>query len=179
MGINNIELPAQTISELYSNSLIGEAGSSIFQPTNNKRIEAEAPPAKATSTVLKWLGNNEQRVLILVNNSTATYLPDKQLSFLTGILTACRLSIADVAILNIHYHPNLTYKEIQADLQCKNVVLFGIEPATIELPINFPHYQLQQFTGTTYLTAPTLPELEDDKVEKSKLWVCLKKMFGI
>lgn len=178
MGINNIKLPAQTIAELYGHSLIGEAKSTIFQPTIPISNETEATPAKA-STVLKWLGNNEQKVLILVNNSTATFLPDKQLSFLTGILTACRLSIADVAILNIHHHPNLTYKEIQAELQSKNVVLFGIEPAAIELPINFPHYQLQQFTGTTYLTAPTLPELEDDKVEKSKLWVCLKKMFGI
>lgn len=178
MGINDIELPSFALAGLYSSTLIGEN-----DPKPGAHSTAPAPSNSATkdgtSNPLKWLGNNEQMVLIVVKSSAATYLPDQQLSFLTGILTACRLSIADVAILNTHQHEGISYKEIISRLNSKNILLFGIGPAEWGLPINFPAYQLQQFNGATYLAAPALPELEDDKIQKSKLWVALKNMFNI
>jgi hypothetical protein len=176
MGINDIEFTPQVVADLYPDSLIGEAGkvqAAAIIPEEKSNADAE------NDTGLKWLGNNEQRVLIVVNNPETTYLPDKQLTFLTGILTACRLSIADVAIVNMGKQTAFTYKDAASGLQSKNVILFGISPDAFGLPMSFPQYQLQAFTGVTYLAAPALPLLENDKAEKGKLWLSLKKMFGI
>jgi len=45
--------------------------------------------------------------------------------------------------------------------------------------MNFPHFQQQKFTGITFLFSPSLNELENDKLLKSKLWICLKQIFNI
>jgi hypothetical protein len=58
-------------------------------------------------------------------------------------------------------------------------LLFDTSPAAISLPMSFPYYQLQSFAGSTFLYAPSLKELENDRVEKSKLWVCLKRLFNL
>ncbi|MBK9568854.1 MAG: hypothetical protein IPO53_02260 [Chitinophagaceae bacterium] len=54
-----------------------------------------------------------------------------------------------------------------------------MEPAAFGLPMHFPHYQIQAFAGNSFLYAPSLKELENDRVEKSKLWVCLKRLFNL
>jgi hypothetical protein len=106
-------------------------------------------------------------------------LSDEELPFLTNILSACKLSLADVAIVNIH---SLEEKEIEKTiepLEPKTVLLFGITPLTIDLPINFPQFQLQQFNKRTYLYSPGLQELANDKTLKLQLWNCLKNLFGL
>jgi hypothetical protein len=59
------------------------------------------------------------------------------------------------------------------------MILLGLTPEEFEMPLNFPEFQVQPFNNCTFLHAPMLEVLEADKVLKSKLWVCLKKMFGM
>jgi hypothetical protein len=184
MSINNIELPVQTLAALYPFSLTGNTEETITN--ENKKTAPETTKKQAgiiqeteKTREWKWLGNNQQQILVMVNNQDAVHLPDKELSFLTGILTACRLSLADVAIVNINNQPDASYKELTDNFKSKKVFLFGIEPSTFGLPMQFPHYQVQAFTGISFLYAPELKELENDKVEKTKLWMVLKKMFNI
>jgi hypothetical protein len=47
------------------------------------------------------------------------------------------------------------------------------------LPLNFPHYQIQPFANCSFLYTPSLSEVETDKVQKSKLWVALRRLFNI
>jgi hypothetical protein len=94
------------------------------------------------------------------------------------VLAACKLSIADIAIVN-------SYTLDQSDLQniinsgANKVLLFGVEPLAIGLPINFPAFQLQPFNNRTYLYAPVLSQVENDKGLKARLWTSLKAMFEI
>ena len=106
-------------------------------------------------------------------------MPDSEFSFFTGILSACKLTVADVAIVNINNHPQASYKELTSFFTSKIVFLFDIEPAAFGLPMNFPHYQIQSFAGNSFLYSPSLKDLEDDKVQKSKLWICLKRLFNL
>jgi hypothetical protein len=63
------------------------------------------------------------------------------------------------------------------------LLLFGPEPTDIRLPIHFPHFKIQAYDQCTYLCAPRLSQLvqtgEENKLLKSKLWVCLKELFGV
>ena len=61
----------------------------------------------------------------------------------------------------------------------KIVLLFAVEPASFGLPMSFPHFQIQPFAGNSFLFSPSLKELENDKMLKSKLWVCLKRLFNL
>ena len=101
------------------------------------------------------------------------------MNFLTGILSACKFGLDDVSVVNLNDHQGTSYKELISYFKSKVVLLFDIEPASFGLPINFPYYQLQAFAGNTFLYAPSLKELEKDKIEKSKLWVCLKRLFNL
>jgi hypothetical protein len=40
-------------------------------------------------------------------------------------------------------------------------------------------YQIQGFQQRSYVHAPTLTELENDKEEKMKLWAILKMLFQL
>lgn len=165
MELNTIQLPASLITDLYKNVLIDSG---------------DLPPvAKKTETSSQWkfLGENKKNLLIVVNYPDAVHIPDKQLQFLTNLLTAIKLNLADVAIFNIHGQQNAG--EALAYFKSKTVFLFGVEPIAFGLPVNFPHFQVQPFNGVTYLFSPALYEIEDDKLLKSKLWVCLKKIFNL
>ena len=49
--------------------------------------------------------------------------------------------------------------------------------------MDFPVFKIQPYDQCTYLTAPALEDMvrpgDDGKLLKSKLWVCLKNLFGI
>ncbi len=179
MDLNHIKLPAAVINELYKTVLV--------EPVQNTGAKETAAPSekpvitsnKAITPEWKSLGSNEKNILIVVSNSDAVYLPDNDLNFLTGVLGACKLSLADVAVINRFHYPEAGYKELMSYFNSRVVLLLGVEPAAIRLPINFPEYQLQAFQHNTFLFTPSLEEIEKDKLEKSKLWVSLKRLFNV
>jgi len=166
MSLDNIQLPAILLQDLYTNALVD-------LKTEN------AHPAAVIAGNLSFLGENKKRVSIIVDHAEAIYLPDEELNFLLGILSACKLSMADVALLNRSKNPSLAYKDISEQLSAEKVLLFGIEPSMLELPLQFPHYQIQQYNNQVYLSSPTLKILGSNIEEKKKLWGCLKQVFTI
>lgn len=162
MDLNSIKLTPQLTAELYANTLIETETNAVPQP-----------PA------INYLGNNQKHILIVTVNASETFLTDNELAFLTNILAACQLSMADVAIINKAQYTVADYTEMLDVLQSKIVILFGVDPLTFGLPINFPHFQLQSFHQHIYLYAPELKEIEQDKGLKAKLWSSLKSLFGI
>ena len=178
MDLNSINLPASVIADLYHSSLIetGKTDKKFYPDTIS---ETKITPDQKENSAWKYLGENKKNILIIVNYPDAVYLPDDDLIFLTGILGACKLGIGDVAIVNFNNHSEASYKELIGYFKSKYVFLFGVEPAAFDLPISFPHFQLQSFDNHSFLFSPALKELENDKLLKSKLWVCLKKALAL
>ena len=170
MELNHIELPPFLVAELYKNSII---------ETSDNNVTFEQEKISPSNVKLKYLGNNEKNILIIVEYNNAVHLPDEQLNFLTNMLAACKLGIGDTAIVNINKNSQMTYKESLDFFKSKIILLFGVEPSAFGLPVNFPHFQVQTFSGKTYLFTPALDDVEKDKVIKSKVWVCLRRIFGI
>lgn len=179
MDLNHIKLPAAVINELYKTALVEPA---LNTGVKEAAISVEKPVITWNDAIApewKSLGSNEKNILIVVSNSDAVYLPDNDLNFLTGVLGACKLSLADVAVVNRFHYPEAGYKELIAYFKSRVILLLGVEPAAMGLPINFPHYQLQAFNITTFLFTPSLEAMEKDRLEKSKLWVSLKRLFNV
>ena len=162
MDLNSIKLTPQLTAELYANTLVETTFDTIPQPRP-----------------IRYLGDNQKHILIVTANASVAFLTDNELAFLTNILTACKLSMADVAIINKEQYAVADYTEVLDFLQSKTVLLFGVDPLAFGLPINFPHFQLQTFHLHTYLYAPKLEEIEQDKNIKAQLWTALKTLFGI
>jgi len=169
MGLNEMELPSIVLSGLYKNSL-------VTLDEEKKIVETKS---EASS---KFLGGNKKNILILAKSDDAVFVNDRQLSFLTKLLEACKMNIGDVAIVN-HANNPINISEIKNQFSPKSIILFGMNPSVIKLPIDFPAFKLQEYDSCIYLCAPSLHELDvdtnDGKILKSKLWVCLKKLFEI
>jgi hypothetical protein len=169
MDLNDIKLNPSVAAALYRFSLV---------ESDIKGPALQAAPVTTSSTKsLKYLGENKKNILIVVKHEEATHLPDEELSFLTNILAACHLSLGDVAIVNTSNYPSHTYKEYIDEFRSRVVLLFGTDPLSFGLPLDFPQFQVQSFAKCTFLYSPALNEY--DKLLKSKLWVCLKRIFVV
>jgi len=161
MSLNNIQLKPNMLADLYHQTLVQTSTTTVPE-----------------SMQLKYLGNNQKNIVVVVRHEKIPFLPDFELNFLANVLSACKLSMADIAIINQqHCHESELKSLIQTE--GKSILLFGTEPLSIGLPINFPPFQIQHFDKRTYLHAPSLTEIEQDKGLKTKLWNALKAFFQI
>ncbi len=187
MGLNNIELPAVMLANIYGSALV-ETGEIApletpatalvkEEPAETPKVEIKTAAAE-TKGPLRSLGENRKNVLILVDAADAVFLADKDLELLTSILAACKLSLADVAIVNKNQH-TVHYKELVGTFSSKVCLLFDIPPSAIDLPVDFPAYQVQPFAGCSFLYGPSLREMQTDQDLKKKLWVSLKRLFNL
>jgi hypothetical protein len=159
MNLNDVRLTPQLLTDLYRNVL----------------VEIEAAPAPETG--LKTLGGNEKKILIVVKNESEKVLPESELAFLSSILTACKLTVNDIVILNYQGMDKKQYKDVLHRFESRFVLLFGVAPLHFGLPMDFPPFQIQAFDSRHYLYAPPLQKIQEHKGIKAELWTALKKLF--
>ena len=186
MGLDNIKLSPFLMKELYENNLLENektqsrisieekakdiASTSFTNKTNIEISEAEK---------IKYLGKNEKYILLLVNRETHAFLDDEALNFLMSILNACKLSMQDVALVNVHNDENAIFEKLNNQFNPINIVFFDTAPHLLNFPIKIPLYKIQKYNNQQYLCAASLASLSQNKEEKKQLWGCLKDMFGM
>lgn len=166
MSLDNIQITPDLLQALYKKSLVNLDGQQVKTDSLNEN---------------EWvfLGNNEKNILIIVNEKNSAFLADEDLSFLMGILTACSLSMADVALLNYFKNQDISYTGLMDKFSPDKILFFGVEPAALDFPLQFPNYQLQKYNHQTYLSSPSLTILAKDIPQKQQLWSCLKTLFPV
>jgi hypothetical protein len=177
MGLNDIELTPAVLNELYgktvfslekiNDGLIAEPASAKEKPAEKKQVQQ--PP---------YLGDNKRNVLVLVSHTAHTFLPDEEMKKLIEILGACKLGLADVALVNAAQHA-FDMKETKKQFRPKVVLAFGLDPAVLDIPFRVPLFQAQGHAGMQYLLSVSLGELLHDQNLKKDLWAGLKKVFSI
>ena len=166
MTIDNIHLSDYLCTNLFKNNLIG-------------RDEVEKTSGKTEKTKIQHLGLNQKRILFLVNNTENKYLEDDEMEMLTNLLTACKLSVADIALVNYAHCAPVTYDELVAEFKSEKLLIFGISTSDLKLPFNVPDFQIQKFQQQTYLFNPSMSAILNDVDLKKNLWNSLKKLFSI
>lgn len=161
MSLNNIILPPQLLADLYPSSLVQNLASAV--------------PAKLA---MPFLGKNEKNILIVANKKDVPFLSDKELQFLTQVLSACQLGLPHVAIVNWASLPKKNSAILLDQFGPKEVLLLDVEPAVFDFP-HTPAYTVRQHQNVSFVTAPSLQTIEGAKEEKKKLWTALKQLFCI
>jgi hypothetical protein len=178
MSLNNLILTPHLVAELYPRTLIQwvEDGSAQVQkkePTPSQPTKVLAPDAPAQP--LAYLGHFQRQILVVVEEPEAKFIGDEALAFLTKVLQACQLTLADVGILNA---ANQSVNQAGlADLKPKVVLEFGTSFFGSDKTI----YQPTETGFFTLLRARAIQQLLGNdtatKQEKAKLWQALQAIF--
>ncbi len=165
MSLNNIKLPGFIIQDLFQKNLVD------ISSVNTVKTAVSKP-------AISFSGSNNQQIIILVENPDEEFISAEQQIFLNGILNACKLTMSDVALINLTA-TTLHYQTIIKEFSPKIFLLFGVSPAAIQLPFVIPEFQKQMHNNIFYLSAPSLTELQNNKELKRKLWDLLKQLFSL
>jgi hypothetical protein len=165
------QLPGFVLSELFSNSVVCVD-------------EVMAPLVKddLVKDIKLYLGDYKKKIVIITSDNNNMYVSDESLEFLSGILNACKLNLADIALINFN-NTVVNFLQLKKEMQPEFLLLFGVTALQIELPFTLPDYQVQDYSNCKIVTAPLLTELnkqtQQAKTEKIKLWKSLQKMFNL
>ena len=166
------QLPAFVLAELFSNSLV----------YTGENVRSELIQEVLPKQEKNYLGNYERKIIVLVNDDGNMYLGDGELEFLTGILNACKLNLAHIALINFNNNP-VDFNQLRKKMQAEYLLMFGVNTLQIQLPFTMPDYQVQQYDNCKIVTAPSLIALNNKtqlaKAEKTKLWKSLQNIFNL
>lgn len=163
MSLDNIQLSYEICSVLFNTNLIADAA------PNLKEDFVEKPPIES-------LGENQQKALFIVNDESCKFLPDKEMELLTKLVSACKLSLADIALVNFSSN-RYSYQQFNEQFEPEKILIFGVTNAELGLPFDIPAFQVQKFQQQLYLTAPPLHEFVNNTSLKKELWIALQKIF--
>lgn len=168
---NNKTLSSFVIAKLYKDSL-------VLIEDKNEEISGEINQ----DVNILYLGENKKNIAIFLYEEDAVHISDEGFQFLTSILNACNLNIADVAIINLK-NQDLDINLINFQLNPTVCIVFGNIIKNILSENEIKLYSPTTINNTTWLHTIEFSMLQANsvnaKVEKSKLWVCLKQIFKI
>ncbi|RYY39430.1 MAG: hypothetical protein EOO08_10395 [Chitinophagaceae bacterium] len=178
MDLNDIRLSHNHLAELYTDSLVELASEAVPETAENnptKPVPAAAPAPAATH----YLGQHGRSVLLVNNDPAVRFIADADLEVLTKIMDRAGIGLADIAIVNWAQLPAADGSALLSELGSKRVLLFGLAPDAFGLPVVFPHHQVQQLSGRSFLCAPPVAELavSADSVKKT-FWTSFKTWLG-
>jgi hypothetical protein len=172
MSLNNLQLPASLLPDLYPNTLV-QSTEAMTTRKEKKNIDAMR---------ISFLGGNEKKITIVIAEAKQAYMSDADLEWLQKMLFACKLSLGDVAIVNLHTKMT-DINLIKQQLHPAKLIMLGPAPSELELPLNFPMFKLQQHDDCIYLHAPSPAELNQEtrasKEQRLKLWTSLQQLFEL
>lgn len=171
MGLNDIELPAFLLADLYKENLVA----------GEEAISVPEVPQKDRPATIQYLGSNQKNICLLVNYENDVYLPEEQLNFLSAILQACKLNLGDVAIVNYH-RQKIAFEDLKKQLHCSFLFIFGVDTTALGLK-KIPPFSITSFDDCNIVLSPESEQLNNNSPEskllKSKLWLCLKQLFNV
>ena len=119
---------------------------------------------------------NKKQLVWLLEEHYFPYLTDADFQFLGDVLTACKMNMEDIALVNVANNRN-HFDELVQQLQPKFVITSGVQVDA--LPIQTADYRVQEQQDYLICCTEPLEAIRTDKSKKSKLWLALKQMLGL
>jgi hypothetical protein len=180
-------LPSSVLVNLYKESLV----LGVTQVNVDKKAQA-SPPLEAKKTTveaeealiapIKFLGDHQKKILVLVQDIDAVHLNERAFDLLTSILNACKLTIADIALINLA-NKNFSLHQILTQVPSEFVLVFDINPTQLKIKLPTKLYTPILLGTTQLLFSNNLSQMQGidhtSKIEKTKLWTALKLIFKL
>jgi hypothetical protein len=169
-------LPASVLVSLYKDTLV--------LPDEEKKIAPpdELPKVKKSKGPLKHLGDHNKKILVIVNDPNSVYLNEADFILLTSILNACKLTIADVALVNIG-NQETSLHQILETLPSSIIMCFAIDSAELKIKLPNTLYKINELGESVLFFSKALSTMQgtgiEAKQEKGTLWILLKKLFAL
>ncbi|MES2648648.1 MAG: hypothetical protein V4717_17360 [Bacteroidota bacterium] len=198
-----ILLPPVLLAGLYSHSLVVIGESGIIQKKLQPKVlsqvrEDDLIKLSSTGTVeepsstnlleptiqqrISRLGEFNKNILVLVHDEKNVHLGEKELDLLSKMLQALKLSLADIALVNCGKQPIL-WPALTSELFARHILFFGVDPASIQLPIRLPNFRVHNWNESRLLYSPSLETINtispDQTTLKKELWKSLQELFSI
>jgi len=133
-------------------------------------------------TNFKYLGDHHKKIVVLVNDPVSVYLNEADFILLTSILNACRLTIADIALVNIG-NQKAGLHQILHLLPSKLVIAFELDSKALKIKLPTQLYKVIPLGENNLLFSKSLASMQgtdaNAKQEKAKLWAVLKQIFQL
>lgn len=165
MSLDKFQMSSELVYELYKNSLVA-------------LDSAQRKPESLNSEKPAFLGNLSKNVLILVKCTKALHLDEESLQLLIGILTACKLTLDDVAVFNIQQHEGVNDEYLIQHFQPQKIICFGID-VKADLSIPETIFEPTEKNNISWISSPSLENINGDVQMKKSLWNGLKTFFGL
>ena len=186
MKVEKTILPPAVLVSLYKDSLV--LAEKKIKPTkiaeNKLPVKEQQTIAEATemASPIKYLGDHHKKILVVVNDPESVYLNETDFILLTSILNACRLTIADIALINVG-NQKASLHEMLTKLPSLLVIAFDIDAKALKIKLPSTLYKTTPLGETNLLFSAALSTMQgssaDAKKEKGKLWTVLKQIFQL
>jgi len=133
-----------------------------------------------TTQPIKFLGGFQKEISIVVAEHFHPHIAEEDLEFISKLLTACKLSMLDVAIINVVNNPQAN--QLWSLMPSKVMLMFDVDAGSLGLAFRRPNFDVQLWSDAQFMQAPGLEKFRigndaDLKILKGKLWVSLQKIF--
>jgi hypothetical protein len=185
MSTDKTILSNTVLANLYKDSLViiedipreANAPETIPETTikeSIKEVQWEGP--------IKSLGEHQKKITVIVDDPNSVHLNEMDFILLTSILNACRLTIADIALVNLGKQPAGLHQILQ-ELPSSLVIAFAVDANQLKVKLPSTLYKVSQLGETHILFSNALSSMQgtgvEAKQEKAKLWTVLKKIFEL
>jgi hypothetical protein len=177
MGIDDLTLSPALVAALYPETLMVTKELSGDLDIANSGLTPD--PGE---TGFPFLGKNLQRCCFLVSYPDHEFIPEPQLAFLQKILTACKFSLDDIAIINTGQKQAEINKLIK-QFDPRIIFLWGTGLDVTGISRKLPDMTITAWQNISIVPVEKTGIMLKDNPEgialKRDLWICLKKLFNL
>ncbi len=177
MGINHLELSPDLLSALFPDSLV-DTGKTV----SVSDIPVSSRSGVKKNPVISFLGGNRRSVTFLSHYPEDPYLPEDQMAFLNKMLSACKYSMEDIALVN-RAKQDTDITILKDQLGTRILFLWGVDPKTAGYRSDLPDFLISEVEGISVIPVPKPERIIGDSAEstelKKRLWLSLKKIFNL
>ena len=177
----SMDLPAANLDTQATTIAAPSASMHVQIESDKDNNNTTNEPIKELGQI-KYLGEHLKQVTSIVKDELAVYLNENDLTLLSSILSACKLTLADIALINVAQQ-KLSLHEILNVLPSKLVMIFDVSSTTLKIKLPTTLYKSIQLGDTYLLFSNSLSLMQGGdqsaKLEKGKLWAILKSLFQL
>lgn len=144
----------------------------IFLPSGSETDSEQNEPEMVQ---FSFVGGNEKKVLVLVNDPDHPVSTPEGAELLRNILKFLQLKTVDFALVNFAQHTDASFRDLEQFFEPVVFISFGVDPGLLQLPVSFNE---PLSAGVTKILLTTgLHEMSTNSASKRAFFHALKAVI--